>query len=70
MGIEEGIFWDEHWVLYGNQFDNKFHIFKKKKSIQLLTAVQVMISQFVVQAPCQPFTDATESAWDSLSFSL
>ena len=18
MGIEEGIFWDEHWVLYGN----------------------------------------------------
>ena len=29
LGIEEGIFWDEHWVLYGNQFDNKFHIFKK-----------------------------------------
>ena len=33
MGIEEGIFWDEHWVLYGNQFDNKFHILKKKKRI-------------------------------------
>ena len=32
MGIEEGIFWDEHWVLYGNQSDNKSHIFKKKKS--------------------------------------
>ena len=31
MGIEEGTFWDEHWVLYGNQFDNKFHIFKKNK---------------------------------------
>ena len=31
MGIEEGTFWDEHWVLYGNQFDNKFHILKKKK---------------------------------------
>ena len=31
MGIEEGIFWDEHWVLYGNQFDNKFHILKKKE---------------------------------------
>ncbi|EFH22013.1 hypothetical protein NEIPOLOT_02218 [Neisseria polysaccharea ATCC 43768] len=30
MGIEEGTFWDEHWVLYGNQFDNKFHILKKK----------------------------------------
>ena len=29
MGIEEGTFWDEHWVLYGNQFDNKFHIFFK-----------------------------------------
>ena len=32
MGIEEGTFWDEHWVLYGNQFDNKFHILKKKGS--------------------------------------
>ena len=29
MGIEEGTFWDEHWVLYGNQFNNKFHILKK-----------------------------------------
>ena len=26
MGIEEGTCWDEHWVLYGSQFDNKFHI--------------------------------------------
>ena len=31
MGIEEGTCWDEHWVLYGNQFDNKFDI-KGKKS--------------------------------------
>ena len=31
MGIEEGTCWDEHWVLYGNQFDNKFHILKKNK---------------------------------------
>ena len=31
MGIEEGTFWDEHWVLYGNQSDNKFHILKKKE---------------------------------------
>ena len=30
MGIEEGTFWDEHWVLYGNQLDNKFHILKNK----------------------------------------
>ena len=28
MGIEEGTCWDEHWVLYGNKFDNKFHIKK------------------------------------------
>ena len=33
MGIEEGTCWDEHWVLYGNQFDNKFHIFKKKVQV-------------------------------------
>ena len=32
MGIEEGTFWDEHWLLYGNQFDNKFHILKKNKN--------------------------------------
>ena len=31
MGIDEGTCWDEHWVLYGNQFDNKFHIKKKKE---------------------------------------
>ena len=30
MGIEEGTCWDEHLVLYGNQFDNKFHIKKIK----------------------------------------
>ena len=29
MGIEEGTCWEEHWVLYGNQFDNKFPIKKK-----------------------------------------
>ena len=39
MGNEEGIFWDEHWVLYGNQFDNKFHIFKKKIKIKIMTGV-------------------------------
>ena len=31
MVIEEGTCWDEHWVLYGNQFDNKFHIKKINK---------------------------------------
>ena len=33
MGIEEGTCWDEHWVLYGNQFDNKFHIKKKELDV-------------------------------------
>ena len=28
MGREEGTCWDEHWVLYGKQFDNKLY-FKK-----------------------------------------
>ena len=32
MGVEEGTFWDEHWVWYGNQFVNKFHIKKKEKN--------------------------------------
>ena len=36
MGIEEGTFWDEHWVLYGNQFDNKFHILKEKEKEKIL----------------------------------
>ena len=25
-GIEEGTCWEEHWVLYGNQFDNKLYL--------------------------------------------
>ena len=32
MGIKEGTCWDEHWVLYGNQFDNKFHIKKRVRN--------------------------------------
>ena len=28
MGIEEGTCWNEHWVLYGNQFDNKLYLKK------------------------------------------
>ena len=35
MGIEEGTCWDEHGVLYGNQFDNKFHIKKKPTDTML-----------------------------------
>ena len=34
MGIEEGTCWDEHWVLYGNRFDNKFHIKKNAKVLE------------------------------------
>ena len=26
MGIEEGHCWDEHWVLYVSQFDNKLYL--------------------------------------------
>lgn len=26
----EGTCWDEHWVLHGNQLDDKFHTKKKK----------------------------------------
>ena len=36
MGTEEGTCWDEPWVLYGNQFDNKFHIKKIYKQLQPL----------------------------------
>ena len=47
MGIEEGTFWDEHWVLYGNQCDNKFHILKKKlkknNKIKLLEKKELII---------------------------
>ena len=31
MGIKEGTCWDEHWVLYGNQFDNELYLIKKKE---------------------------------------
>ena len=46
MGIEEGIFWDEHWVLYGNQFDNKFHILKKKNFILIIIGSWSRISVY------------------------
>ena len=36
MGIEEGTCCDEQWVLYGNQFDNKFHILKKEKPLLII----------------------------------
>ena len=41
MGIEEGTFWDEHWVLYGNQFVNKFHIKNKIKNTKTSVAEDV-----------------------------
>ena len=36
LGIEAGTFGDEHWVLYGNQFENKFHILKKNKRSKII----------------------------------
>ena len=47
MGIEEGTFWDEHWVLYGNQFDNKFHILKKKKQGYSCNLFRVSVSRIL-----------------------
>ena len=29
MGVGESTCWDEHWVLYGSQFDNKLYFLKK-----------------------------------------
>ena len=40
MGTEEGTFWDEHWVLYGNQFDNKLHILKKTDNVILISGIK------------------------------
>ena len=37
MGIEEDTCWDEHWVLYGNQFDTKIYIKKKKRHTEKTT---------------------------------
>ena len=50
MVIEEGIFWDEHWVLYGNLSDNKFHILKKKKTCSLRKHVCTYIVCYVNEA--------------------
>ena len=80
MGIEEGTCWDEHWVLYGNQFDNKFHNKKNKDvlkgapgwlswlSIWVLISVRVMISRVHEIEPCVRLcADSVEPAWDCLS---
>ena len=48
MGIEEGTFWDEHWVLYGNQFDNKFHILEKKKKIVVRREIGKIEPYFII----------------------
>ena len=42
MGTEEGTFWDEHWMLYGNQFDNKLHILKTKRKKIVFSNVQMI----------------------------
>ena len=47
MGIEEGTFWDEHWVLYGNQFVNKFHIKKKKNGFWIFGFI-IITTDFTV----------------------
>ena len=56
MGIEEGTFWDEHWVLYGNQFVNKFHIKKKgsKSQNEMLVSSNFLLESlhFSPPSPC------------------
>ena len=48
MDIEEGTCWDEHWVLYRNQFDNKFHILRKIKiKIKQPVWVSLIFSDFL-----------------------
>ena len=42
MGIEEGTCWDEHWVLYGNQFDNKFHNKEKVNQTMKMRTNQIL----------------------------
>ena len=43
MGIEEGTCWDEHWVLYGNQFDNKCHNKKKKERKKAIVSFSMLV---------------------------
>ena len=52
MGIEEGTFWDEHWVLYGNQFDNKYHNKKRKKEIEKCVSSLWSFSNFFFLILC------------------
>ena len=39
MGIEKGTCWDEQWVLYGNQFDNRLYLVKKNYKISIKRSV-------------------------------
>ena len=43
MGIEEGIFWDEHWVLYGSQFDNNIFLKEILAVISVVCALALCI---------------------------
>ena len=50
MGIEEGTFWDEQWVVYGNQFDNKFRNLKNNKILRNKGMSQIK-NQILPQEP-------------------
>ena len=39
MGIEKGTCWDEQWVLYGNQFDNRLYLVKQNYKINIKKSV-------------------------------
>ena len=46
MGIEEGTCWDEHWVLYGNEFDNKLHTHTHTHTHSSIT--KVIINSYII----------------------
>ena len=79
MGIEEGTCWDEHWMLYVSQSDNKLYLKKTNRgtwvaqSVERLTSAQVMISRFVGSSPelgSMVIARSLEPASDSVSPSL
>ena len=52
MGIEEGTFWAEHWVLYGNQFVNKFHILRNKNKKKIIKGTLKRVMAVARQLDC------------------
>lgn len=54
MGTEEGTCWDEHWLLYGNRFDDKLFE-KKKERTQDLGPIRFTVGTKCPGPPCGHF---------------